>query len=110
MTAISNVKADRDGSGYGARLEVPAIHPSMMATLTPWNSAADHKRLLSQFNHTVSFIVLARDKNSTGRVYVDREGNPRIDWSLSDYDAESILQGLEAGIKIMVAGGARGKF
>lgn len=110
MTAISNVKTDRDGSGYGARLEVPAIHPSMLATLTPWSSAADHKRLLSQFNHTVTFIVLTRDKNSAGRVYVDKEGTPRVDWALSDYDAESMLQGLEAGIKIMVAAGARGEF
>jgi choline dehydrogenase-like flavoprotein len=107
MTAVSNVVADRDGSGYGARLEVPAAHPSMVGTLLPWKSAADHKRLMTQYDHCASFIVLCRDRNSTGKVFIDKEGHPRVDFSLSPYDAESILQGVEAGINIMIAAGAQ---
>ena len=107
MTALSEVVADRDGSGYGARLEVPAIHPSMLATLLPWTSGKEHKRLMTQFDHTATFIVLTRDKDSAGRVYIDKNGESRIDWKLSAYDAQSILEGLVAGIKVMIAAGAK---
>lgn len=108
MTVISNEVANRQESHYGARLEVPAIHPSMLATLLPWTSASEHKRLMSQFEHTATFIVLTRDRDSKGRVYIDGEGQSRIDWSLSKFDSESLLQGLEAGIRVMIAAGAQG--
>jgi choline dehydrogenase-like flavoprotein len=79
----------------------------MLATLLPWNSAAEHKRLMTDFDKICTFIVLTRDKDSQGRVWIDNNGEPRVDWKLSNYDAESMIQGLVAGIKVMIAAGAK---
>ena len=110
MTTVSNVVADRSGSGYGARLEVPAIHPSMLATLLPWDSAFQHRKLMATFNNTATFIVLCRDYDSIGRVYIDKNGDHRVDYKLSQYDSTSILNGLEAGIRVLIAAGAKSMF
>ena len=109
MTVVSDQVANR-GDGYGARLEVPTCHPSVFATLVPWNSAADHKRLMTQVDNWATFISLTRDKDSQASVWIDKEGRPRVNFNLSPYDAESMLQGLETGIKVMIAEGAKGNF
>ena len=108
MTVVSDQVADR-GDGYGARLEVPTGHPSVMATIFPWKSASDHKRLMTQLDNWATFISLTRDKNSKASVGIDKEGRPRVNFNLSAYDAESMLQGIETGIKVMIAEGAQGK-
>jgi hypothetical protein len=109
MTVVSDQVADR-GDGYGARLEVPTAHPSVFATIVPWKSAADHKRLMTQVDNWATFISLTRDKDSKASVWIDKEGRPRVNFNLSKYDAESMLQGLETGIKVMIAEGAKGNF
>lgn len=108
MTVVSDQVADR-GDGYGARLEVPTAHPSVLATILPWKSSASHKELMTKADNWATFISLTRDKDSQASVWIDKEGRPRVNFNLSAYDAESMLQGLETGIKVMIAEGAKGK-
>ncbi|KAI8927371.1 hypothetical protein BC831DRAFT_398774 [Entophlyctis helioformis] len=106
MTAISNQVADLDGNGYGARIEVPSIHAGSFATLVPWRSAADYKRLLLQFPQTASLISLTRDDDSKGTVFIDSDGKARINWTLSAKDSKHALEGLKTAMHILIAAGA----
>ncbi|KAJ9556240.1 hypothetical protein OSB04_010854 [Centaurea solstitialis] len=38
MTAMSTVVAEFKGSGYGAVIQTPALHPGMFSALMPWVS------------------------------------------------------------------------
>jgi choline dehydrogenase-like flavoprotein len=106
MTAVSDVVADLDGQGYGAKLEIPASHPAMFASTITWDNAQLHKKRMMDWPHTTSIIVLTRDKDSEGKIWVDSTGKARFDWSLGAYDAKSMEKGLEAAIKILLAAGA----
>ncbi|KAJ3067628.1 hypothetical protein HDU98_009157 [Podochytrium sp. JEL0797] len=107
MTAISGVVADREGSGYGARIEVPAVHPGLFATLTPFHSPVAFKRTLLQYRHRATLLVLTRDRDSTARVYEDNNGLTRVDFAVGKFDKASLEEGVVASVRILVAAGAR---
>ncbi|KAJ3203753.1 hypothetical protein HDU67_009971 [Dinochytrium kinnereticum] len=106
MTTVSNVVADVDGSGYGARLEIYAAHPGIIGSTLPWRNAEDYRRLMLQFPRSVNMIVLTRDRDSTARVWIDAKGDPRIEFELGRKDAEVMVKGLQAGAKLLAAAGA----
>ncbi|PNP47683.1 hypothetical protein TGAM01_v203033 [Trichoderma gamsii] len=59
-----------------------------------------------RYRHINNFISLARDRDS-GRVFVDPEtGEPRIEYSPSDFDRENNLEGIIGLAKIAYVGGA----
>ena len=41
MTAMSTVVANLDGSGYGAVIETPSLHPGTFSILMPWVSGTN---------------------------------------------------------------------
>ena len=117
-----------DGRGHGAKLEptcmvvcpppgllqlVCPIHiliPSQPFTLLshrPWRGGLDYKLSALRLRHMAGFISLARDRD-TGRVFPDpASGKPRIDYSVSAFDAAHALEGLVGLAKICYVTGAR---
>ncbi|KAJ7541205.1 hypothetical protein O6H91_10G050000 [Diphasiastrum complanatum] len=106
MTAVSEAAANWESSGYGALLEVPALLPGGFAGLMPWCSGADSKRRISRYSRTAHCIVLARDKGS-GMVKVDKRGYPSIFYKLSPEDEESLKQGADKALRVLIAAGAQ---
>ena len=56
-------------------------------------------------SHLGSFIVLTRDREG-GRVTIDKNGAPLIDYVLSDFDRANMLEGVRAAAQIHAAAGA----
>ena len=91
--------------GYGFKFETAPIHPSLQALAAPWESAAQHQARMSQLPRTALVGILLRDRFG-GRVTVDRDGNPLIDYRLSRYDARHMRRGLAAAAELLEAAGA----
>ncbi|SPR01393.1 unnamed protein product (mitochondrion) [Plasmodiophora brassicae] len=106
MTALSNVAGNQDGQHYGAKLEIPMMHPGLFATLLQWSSSAQHKRDFARFKHALPVISLVRDRDRDASVSVDEEGQPQIDFNVSPFDGESVTDGLIHAVKVLVAAGA----
>ncbi|KAJ3409203.1 hypothetical protein CcCBS67573_g08271 [Chytriomyces confervae] len=106
MTAISNVLEDRTGSGYGARLEIPIMHPAFFGAFSKYRSSSEWRRMLLQFNHRAMMIVLTRDEDSVSRVYEDTDNLMHLDFSLGSKDATVLTEGVVASTKVFLAAGA----
>jgi choline dehydrogenase-like flavoprotein len=96
---------DLDGRGYGVRLETAPIHPGLAASAFPWLSGAAHKRHMQRIAHYANIIIITRDYYS-GRVTVDRRGQPVLRYRLQPYDARHMRRGLIEAIRIHAAAGA----
>lgn len=48
-------------NGYGARLEVPSVHPGLMGACLPWTSGKEAKASLLELNSNTAIIALQRD-------------------------------------------------
>lgn len=107
MTAVSNVVENLDGDGYGAKIEVPCLHPGSYSTVLPWRGAAHHKSLMMRYRKCCPLLILSRDKDSKGVVRSDDKGNMVVDFDLSAHDRNSILQGIVRTLHILAAAGAR---
>ncbi|KAI8975154.1 hypothetical protein BDF20DRAFT_589080 [Mycotypha africana] len=107
MTAVSGVAEDVDHEGYGAKLEVPCLHPGSYSTVLPWRGAAAHKELMLKYSYCAPILILSRDKDSVGRVRYDENDNVMVDFNLSNHDRRSILAGIEKSLNVLVAAGAR---
>ena len=97
--------ADLDG-GYGFKFETAPMHPSLLALAAPWESAGQHRAWMGRLPHTTLTGILLRDRFG-GRVRVDRDGNPVIDYRLSRYDAQHLRRGLAAAAELLEAAGAQ---
>lgn len=107
MTAVSNVCENLDGQGYGAKIEVPCLHPGSYSTVLPWRGSAAHKELMLKYRRCAPLLILSRDKDSKGAVRYDDKGNVIVDFVLSQHDRQSLLQGILRTLKILCAAGAR---
>jgi choline dehydrogenase-like flavoprotein len=92
--------------GYGFKFETAPMHPSLLALAAPWESAGQHHDRMARLPHTALTGILLRDRCG-GRVRVDRDGNPVIDYRLSRYDAQHLRRGLAAAAELLEAAGAR---
>lgn len=73
----------------------------------PWTSGLDMKLQLAKYQHMDGWISLTRDRDS-GKVYPDPiTGQPRINYTPSDYDRANTLLGVEALSKICFVTGAK---
>jgi len=105
MTAFSNEAADWKGSCYGALLETPILHPGSFATLMPWKSGEEFRKTMVRYPRTCSLIVLLRDKGS-GTVESKPDGSLNIHYRFGKDDEERAREGVEKGLRILVAAGA----
>jgi choline dehydrogenase-like flavoprotein len=97
--------ADLD-AGYGFKFETAPLHPALLALAAPWESGREHQERMAQLPHTALAGILLRDRDG-GRVTVDRDGSPVIDYRLSRFDAAHLLRALGAGGALLEAAGAR---
>jgi choline dehydrogenase-like flavoprotein len=82
------------------------MYPSLFLTLTNWNSGLDFKLQALKFRQMVSFISIARDRD-TGRIYPDPVSRaPRIEYTPSAFDRAHIMEGNIALAKICYVTGA----
>lgn len=93
------------GGGYGFRLETAPAHPGLLALATPWCGARDHRREMQQSARKCTLIVLVRDR-STGRVRVDRDGAPVVDYRPGRREREQLRLGIAAASRVLLAAGA----
>mmetsp|Transcript_60264 Transcript_60264/g.173894 ORF Transcript_60264/g.173894 Transcript_60264/m.173894 type:complete len:595 (-) Transcript_60264:344-2128(-) len=106
MTTVSNVVADGPQRDYyGARLECPLTHPGLMSSLMPWSGAAKFKEILLQCRRMMTIVVLSRDKCS-GEIRIDKDGLPRIYYTMDDPAVKSLLEGVDKSVRIIAAAGA----
>jgi hypothetical protein len=129
MTALSTV-ADHspiDGKHYGAKLEIPVMYPLVAMLSLPYReppaedlaiiesclgpdapSAFVYGKLSAlKFRHYVPIIALDRDRDSKGRVTIDRQGRPVVDYQLSNHDGQALAEGLVHAMNILTVSGAQ---
>ena len=92
--------------GYGFKFETVPIHPSLQALAAPWESAAQHRERMAQLPRTALVGILLRDRFG-GRVSVDAQGNPVVDYRLSRYDAGHLRRAFDAAGELLEAADAR---
>lgn len=97
--------ADLD-QGYGFKFETAPVHPSLQALAAPWESAAGHRDRMARLPRTALIGILLRDRFG-GRVSVDREGLPVVDYHLSRYDRAHLRQAIASAAQVIEAAGAR---
>lgn len=95
--------------GMGFKLEVPPIHPVLMATKLSVDGAA-HAALMQQFNHLQVTIALLRDgfhhDAQGGQVMLGAQGQPILDYRCTDYVFAGARQALLAMAELQFAAGA----
>ena len=97
--------ADLDG-GYGFKFETAPVHPSLLALAAPWESAAQYADRMARLARTALCGILLRDRFG-GRVRVDRDGCPVVDYRVSRYDAAHLRRALAGAAELLEAAGAR---
>ena len=97
--------ADLD-RGYGFKFETAPVHPSLLALAAPWESAAQYGDRMGRLAHTALCGILLRDRFG-GRVRVDRDGCPVVDYRVSRYDAVHLRRALAGAAELLEAAGAR---
>jgi Choline dehydrogenase and related flavoproteins len=107
LTTLVNEFEDLDGCGHGVKIEAMSMMPSMYIPLYPWRDGLDYKMWAAGMGHSISFITLTKDRD-TGRVYPDPiDGRCRIDYTVSNFDRQHIVEGLVACAKIAYISGAK---
>jgi choline dehydrogenase-like flavoprotein len=114
MGAPQSIYSDQfvwpNNSDIGFKLEVPPIHPVLMAsTLT--GMAQFHADMMRQFNQLQVMIALLRDgfdpQAQGGQVQLDGDGEPVLDYPLTDYLWQGVQKAYLAMAELQFAAGAR---
>ncbi|HEX2900568.1 MAG TPA: GMC family oxidoreductase, partial [Bacteroidia bacterium] len=71
-----------------------------------WETPARHKATLMTAAHMAAFIVLTRDKFG-GKVILDKDGYPVVDYRLADYDRRHMFVGMKKAFELHRAAGAK---
>lgn len=106
QTRVSQQFANLDGRGYGVWMQTAPVHPGLAAQAFPWHSGRMHKQNMQRLDHFSNLIILTRDYHS-GRVKLDRHGDPALHYKISAYDTRHLMRGLIEALKIHRAAGAK---
>ncbi|MBU1310255.1 MAG: GMC family oxidoreductase [Gammaproteobacteria bacterium] len=94
----------------GFKLEVPPLHPVLMATKLIGTGEA-HAALMQQFNQLQVTIALLRDgfhpQSQGGTVQLDSAQQPLLDYPISDYLWQGMRNALLAMAQLQFAAGAK---
>eukprot|EP00038_Savillea_parva_P010523 m.190935 g.190935 ORF g.190935 m.190935 type:complete len:777 (+) comp18178_c0_seq1:135-2465(+) len=93
---------------YGAKIEVPSVHPALGASGMPWHSGLAYKQSLSEFASISTLITLCRDKGE-GEVALGGASGfdpPKVHYTLSPADSESMVWAMAHCVRIFAAAGA----
>ncbi|PJF21955.1 MAG: hypothetical protein CUN56_08470 [Phototrophicales bacterium] len=105
LTRVVRDFKNLDGNGYGVWLENAPAHPGLNGLATPWLDARQYKRAIQRLPNMANIIILTRDRDS-GRITLDKHGQPHIHYRLSHYDAKHLMLGMKEALKIHIAAGA----
>ncbi|GMH37516.1 hypothetical protein BSKO_05389 [Bryopsis sp. KO-2023] len=107
MSAYSKEFANWDSkdSNYGPLVSLAVAHPGITMSVLPWYSAEEFKKMVSLYKNAVVAVVLCRDEDS-GEVSIDSDGNPVVHYWPSKRDRDTIVKGVEAGLRGLRAAGA----
>ncbi len=106
MSVFSRHGANWDSSGYGYVLYTPATHPGLFAAAAPWLGGTAYKDLMVQYPNAVPVLVLVRDSGIGGTIVLDKDGRPRLQYTINDQDRAVMVQGMKAGLQALIAAGA----
>jgi choline dehydrogenase-like flavoprotein len=104
QTRYSDQFAHADGD-YGFKFEVAPAHPGLIGMTVPWENGRSYKALMLDAAHVAPMIVLVRDRNS-GRITLDRHGEPIVDYPLGTYEKRMLMLGMQHGARVHAAAGA----
>ncbi|MGB6985404.1 MAG: GMC family oxidoreductase [Candidatus Aquilonibacter sp.] len=94
----------------GYKLEVPPVHPVLLATTTP-GFGKTHAQLLAGMPHLQVIIALMRDgfhpDSPGGTVGLRSDGSPLLDYSITPYVWDGARRALKTMAQIQFAAGAR---
>jgi choline dehydrogenase-like flavoprotein len=94
----------------GYKLEVPPLHPVLMATTLQGHGAA-HAQLMEQMRHTQAIIALQRDgfrdDSPGGRVTLRADGSPLLDYPISAALWDGMRRAFLSMAEIQFAAGAK---
>jgi choline dehydrogenase-like flavoprotein len=82
QSLVSDAYADLE-DGCGFLIEAAGMFPGLIGASYPWESGADHKRLMQALRWHAPFISVARDHGS-GEVVLDEHGRAVVRWGLDD--------------------------
>ena len=105
MQSVACTEFEMTNDGYGFVVEVPPVHPGIAALGIPWKDAKSHRELMTKMANMAFFFAVVRDQDE-GRVDVDGEGNPLLNYSLSKKDSATVVEGAKECLKLLVAAGA----
>ncbi|KAL4900901.1 hypothetical protein BDW74DRAFT_88585 [Aspergillus multicolor] len=107
LTAAVSEFEDMDGQGHGFKLEALSMLPAAILPAFTWRDGLDFKLQAAKLPRSAGFITLVRERDP-GRVYPDpNDGRVRIDYSVSHFDRNHMIEGLIASAKIAYISGAR---
>ncbi|KAL4743361.1 hypothetical protein BDV11DRAFT_123441 [Aspergillus similis] len=107
LTTAVNEFEDLDGHGHGFKLESLSMLPAAILPIFTWRDGLDFKLQVAKLPRSAGFITLVRDRDP-GRVYPDpNDGRVRIDYDVSGFDRNHMIEGLVATAKISYISGAR---
>jgi choline dehydrogenase-like flavoprotein len=99
-----------DSTKPGFKLEVPPLHPVLMATKLT-GSGEHHAALMQQFNNLQVTIALLRDgfhpHSQGGTVLLDEQQQAVLDYPISDYLWQGMRKALLAMAELQFAAGAQ---
>ncbi|GAA6001425.1 hypothetical protein JCM10207_006660 [Rhodosporidiobolus poonsookiae] len=107
MTVLSPVHENLDGHHHGVKLEVMhSFVAGQAAGFSPWTSSREQKLRLAQYSSCAVLIAIARDRDH-GHVALDANGVPRVNYTISPFDAASLTRGTVALAEIHLVSGAK---
>lgn len=90
MGAFSRAAAKWSAGGYGALVSIPAVHPGLLAVVSPDSQPGGLKELLTHLPDVSCCVIFTRD-SSSGRVEIDNDGWPVIKYWPCDQTLEHLL-------------------
>jgi long-chain-alcohol oxidase len=96
---------DLDGQHFGPKIESAPLHPALLALVTPWRKPDQYSRLMRSLPNLSLTGILLRDSGA-GQV-TTRDGTPQVTYRLSRRDLAHMRKGIEAGVRILEAAGAK---
>ena len=95
--------------GYGVKYETVPAHPALLSSAIPWESAEEHRRLMSRFRYLSLIAVIPRDSGS-GRIRIGRDGEAIATYRLGGPDLRRLGQGIDGAARVLAAAGASDVF
>lgn len=109
QSVLGDEFAEVEEHGYGFRIEIPQAYPGILAASFPWWGSAAHRARAAEARHIAPFIAIVRDRTE-GRVRVDRDGEPIVDYSCGTAERRLLTRGMVECARIHAAAGARRVF